>query len=93
MRNKASCRFDHAAILDHEDAMGVDDRVQPMRDHNGGSSVTKMLDGGCTCRSDFGIERSSRLVEENELSILVSGQGAGFIDEAMSGDAAIGWRS
>jgi hypothetical protein len=49
-----------------------------------------MLDGGCTCRSDFGIERSSRLVEENKPGIRASGQGAGFIDEAMSGDAAIG---
>jgi hypothetical protein len=81
--------FDHASILDNEDATGVDDRVQPMRDHNGGSSVIDAR-WRLYLPLGFGIERSSRLVEENEPGIRVSGQGAGFIDEAMSGDAAIG---
>src|SRR5713101_3310771 len=62
--------FDHAAVLDDEDAIGIHDGMQPMRDHDSRSSATEMLDGALHLPLGFGIERSGGLVQEDDRGIL-----------------------
>ena len=58
--------LDEAAALEHEDAVGVADRAQPVRDHERGAAdeqlVEALLDGALR----LGVERARRLVEEQD---------------------------
>ena len=62
--------FDHASVLDDEDTIGVDHRVQPVRDHDRRSSLAEMLDGALHLPLGFRIERSGGLVEQDDRGIL-----------------------
>src|SRR5262249_38545762 len=66
-------RFDDRPILDDEDAIGVDDGMQTMRDHDGRSSLAQVLDRALNLPLGFRIERSRRLVEQNDRRVLEQG--------------------
>src|SRR5262245_32646924 len=62
--------FDDRPILDDEDAIGVDDGMQAMRDHDRRSSLAQVLDRALNLPLGFRIERSGRLVEQDDRRVL-----------------------
>ena len=62
--------FDHRAVLDHQDAVGMHDGGQPVRDHQRGAALAQFGDRLLHVALGFGIERSGRLVEQDDRRIL-----------------------
>jgi len=58
--------FDHLARLDHQDAVGVHDSGEPVRDHDGGAALAELGDRLLHMMLGFGIERCSGLVEQDD---------------------------
>src|SRR5262249_56761380 len=54
-------RFDDRSILDDEDAIGIDDGMQAMCDHDRRSPLAEVLDRALDLPLGFGIERSRGL--------------------------------
>src|SRR5262245_65905404 len=55
----------HAAILDDEDAIGVDHRVQAVSNHDRGLPLVKVLESALQLALEFGLERGSALVMQD----------------------------
>src|SRR5215510_14685666 len=62
--------FRDRPVLDDEDAVGVDYRMQAMRDHDGRPPATEMLDRALHLPFGLGIERRRRLVEQDDRRVL-----------------------
>ncbi len=69
--------FDDRAALDHQDAVGMRDGVQPVRDGDGGAALAEMRHGVLNQPLGFGIERRGRLVEQDDLRVLDQRAGDG----------------
>ena len=65
--------LDDLAALDHQDAVGMHDGVQPVRDDDGGAVLAEMLDRLLHLALGFGIERGGRLVEQDDRRVLEQG--------------------
>ena len=65
-----AARFDHVAVLDHEDAVGMRDRGQPVRDHQRGAALAQFGDRLLHLTLGFRIERGGRLVEQDDRRVL-----------------------
>src|SRR5215467_575529 len=66
-------RFNDRSILDDEDAISIDDGMQAVRDHDRRSPLTEVLDRALNLPLGFGIERSRRLVEQDDRRVLEQG--------------------
>src|SRR5260370_4854323 len=73
--------FDDPPILDDEDAIGIDDGMQAMRDHDRRSSLAQVLDRALNLPLGLRIERSRRLVEQDDRRVL---QQSAFDGDALS---------
>src|SRR5262249_45641124 len=58
--------FDDGSILDDENAIGINDRVQAMCDHDRRSPLAKVLDRALNLPLGFGIERGGCLIEQDD---------------------------
>src|SRR5215510_12255721 len=66
-------RFDDRSILDDEDAISIDDGMQAMCDHDRRPPLAEVLDRALNLPLGFGIERSRRLVEQDDRRVLEQG--------------------
>ena len=62
--------FGDRAVLDDKDAVGIDDGVQPVRDHDRRAALAETLDGALHLPLGFGIERGGGLVEQDDRRVL-----------------------
>ena len=62
--------FDDHAVLHHQDAVGVGDGVQPVRDHERGAVLAQMRHRILHQPLGFRIERGGRLVEQDDRRVL-----------------------
>src|SRR6266568_772425 len=65
--------LDHGAILDHENAIGVHDRLQTMGDHQRGAALAQAAHGILDLALGFAVERCGRLVEQDDGRVLDQG--------------------
>src|SRR5262249_59971612 len=63
-------RFDDRSVLDDEDAVSIDDGVQAMCDHDRRSPLAEVLDRALNLTLGLRIERSRRLVEQDDRRVL-----------------------
>ena len=62
--------LDHAPMLEHEDARGIADRGEAVRDHEGGAALHHFVERGIDLGLGDGIERAGRLIENQDRRIL-----------------------
>ena len=62
--------FHLGSVLDDEDAIGIDNRVQTVRDHDGRTPLAEVLDCTLHLPLRFRIERCGRFVQQNDRCIL-----------------------
>ena len=62
--------LDDAPAVEHDDAVGVLDRRQPVRDHDRGASAHQRIERGLHLALRFRVERRGRLVEDQQRRVL-----------------------
>src|ERR1700738_1241540 len=62
--------FDHMSVVEHQDARGIANGREPVRDHEGGASLHHLVERGVNLGFGDGVERAGRLVEDQDRRIL-----------------------
>ncbi len=62
--------FDDAAVLDDEDDVGVEDRREPVRDHEARAAFHQRHERGLDRRFVGRVERAGRFVEDEDARVL-----------------------
>src|SRR5262249_7982109 len=79
-------RFDDRSVFDDEDAVSIDDGVQAMCDHDRRSPLAEVLDRALNLTLGLRIERSRRLVEQDDRRVLEQGARDGDALALAAGD-------
>src|ERR1700704_1346809 len=58
--------FDHMSVVEHQDARGIANGREPVRDYEGGASLHHLVERGVNLGFGDGIERAGRLVEDQD---------------------------
>ena len=72
-------RFDHPAVLQHDDPVGVADRGQPVRDHEAGAPLEQPRERRLDQPLGVAVDACGRFIEDQDLGI--GDQGAGEADQ------------
>src|ERR1700737_716634 len=65
-----SSAFDHAPVVENQDARGVADGGKPVRDHECGAALHHFIESRVELGFGDGVERAGRLVEDQDRRIL-----------------------
>ena len=63
-------RFDDASGVDHDDAVGVDDRREAVRDHDRGPAAQRLVERPLDRELRLGVEVRGRFVEDHDRRVL-----------------------
>ena len=62
--------LDDAALVEHQDAVGVADRGEAVGDHEGGAALHDLVERRLQLALGRGVERARRLVEDQDRRVL-----------------------
>src|SRR5262245_65532734 len=65
----------YATTVDHQDAVGMHDGREPMRDRDGGAAAAELGDCFLHMALRLGIERGGSLIEQNDRGVLGQREG------------------
>src|SRR5262245_42681527 len=60
----------HAAAVDHQDALGMHDGCEPMRDRNGGAAAAELGNRFLHMALGLGVERGGGFIEQDDRRVL-----------------------
>ncbi len=76
-QRRGRAAFHHAAILQHDDLVGIGHRRETMRDDHDGASACIGIEGILDRALGFAVERVGRLVQQQDVWIAQDGAGKG----------------